>query len=649
MKMFEKGMIGNVEVKNRLAMSPMAMFNTEPDGSLSDRLIEYYTERAKGGYGLIFPSGSKVTTRFEPSIIPQVLNDPHQALQYGILANRVHQYGAKVCAQLTIGSGRVSTPQQVYGGVALKSASATPLFWDPSLNCEPFTIEEIKYLIDEFGKAAKLACDAGVDMVEIHGYGGYLIDQFISSQWNWREDEYGGSMENRLRIVMDLKDAVHQYCGPDYPVILKFTPDHGYEGGRQLEEGIEMLKYLDDKGFAAFHLDYGCWETWYNAVTTVYQKDGVQLFLAKACKDAGIKTPIMTVGKLTLPDMVEKILEEGTADFILHGHQSIADPYWPRKVKSGHYDDIRHCLGCNECLAVQFKNQPIHCAVNPCAGFEKDYALTPAPEKKKVLIIGGGPGGMQAAITAKQRGLDAEIWEKDAQLGGNLRAAGAPEFKLPVRRYLNYLKTQVYKSNVEVKLNKEATAEEILMNKPDAVILAGGSVPVIPKIPGLEKQNVVEATAMLRAGDLPGKNVVVLGGGVVGCETALHLERNGKNVTLVEMMDRLMATGDQCLNNDLDIRRMLDMSSINIMTSAKLAEAEAEAVCVEKDGNKVSVPCDTVVIAVGRKPDKSLEEALTGKIEQVFTIGENRTSPGKILLAVNEAYHTIRLLEDLVN
>ncbi len=647
-KVFERAMIGNVEVKNRLCMSPMAVSHTDCDGSYSDRLIDYYVERAKGGYGMIFPAGAKVSCRFETNVIPNVLQDPHNATRLGIMCNQVHQYGAKVCIQLTIGVGRCANVSQMWDGSVPKSASSCTCFWDPSKTCEPYTTEEVEYLVEEFGRSALLAKQSGADMVEIHGYGGYLIDQFISEQWNNRTDKYGGSREKRLQIVYELRDAVWKYCGKNFPILLKFTPDHGYEGGRKLEEGIEILKLLDDQGFAAFHLDYGCWESWYNAVTTVYEKDGLQLFQAKACKEAGMKTPIMAVGKLTDPATVHEIVESGLVDFVFQGHQSIADPYWPKKVKNGRYEDIRYCIGCNECMQSEFDNRPLHCAVNPCAGFEKEYTLTPAPEKKSVLVIGGGPGGMVAAITAAKRGLEAELWEKDSTLGGNLRAAGAPSFKKPVSRYVEYLKTQLFKHGVKVKVNKEATAEEIIRKNPDVVILAAGAKPIIPRIEGLDQIRMIEATDMLMAKEVEGEKIVMLGGGLVGCEAALHLDEMGKDVTIVEMMDDILATATHCLNCDMSLRKKMKESNIKIMTSSRLVAAEKDGVIVEIGGEKKKVPCDTLIMAIGYRADRSMEDELLGKIDKVFTIGSNLKA-GRVIDATGEAYHTIRLLEHLEN
>lgn len=642
-QLFEKNKIGGIELKNRLCMGPMGFGHTDADGAYSDRQIDYYTERAKGGYGLIYPTATKVSSRFEPSPFPNILQDAHHGTKLNMICERVHQYGAKVCSQLSLGLGRVGVP---YLNTIPKSASRVPYFWDPSITCDEYTVDEIKYLIDEFGKSSLIAQNAGVDFIEMHAYGGYLIDQFISEEWNKRDDEYGGSRENRLRIVYEIKDAVRKYCGPDMPLIIKLTPMHGFEGGRTLEEGIEILKLLDNMGFAAFHLDYGTYECWYNAVTTVYQEEGNQLFIAEAVKKAGIKTPLIVQGKLGDPQLAQKVIEEGTAEIILHGHPSLTDPHWPNKVKRGREEDIRPCIGCNECIYVIMQNKHSTCAVNPLCGMEKDYALTPATEEGDVLIIGGGPGGLMAAITAAQRGFNVELWEKDSELGGALIAAGAPDFKVPVKRYVEYLRRQISKNKIDVHLNKKATVEDIIDRKPDTVILAAGSNPLVPKFEGFDKLNIVEATEMLKAGTCTGNKLVVLGGGLVGCEAAVHLDSKGKEVTVVELLEDILLTAKHSLNNDQALRKLIAESKVKLLTGTRLIQGEEGAVTIEKDGKKETVPCDTLVLALGYVSNKNMEEQLEGKIDRVITIGDN-VKPGKIIDAVHQGYHTARLLEQL--
>ncbi|MGI6778906.1 MAG: FAD-dependent oxidoreductase [Acetivibrionales bacterium] len=557
--LFEKVKIGNLELKNRVVMDPMGFSHTDADGAYSDRQIDYYEERAKGGFGLIYPTATMVTTRFEPAPMPNVLETYIQGTRLGILCDKLHQYRAKVCVQLSLGLGRVSFIDPF---TAPKSASEVPSFFFPDLICTPYTKEEIKFLISKFGYAARLAKNAGADAIEIHAYGGYLIDQFLTPLWNKRTDEYGGSLENRLRILYELRDAVWESCGKDFPLLVKLTPDHQIEGGRTLSEGIEMLKALDNAGFTAFHLDLGTYECWYNAVTTVYQEEGNQLYLAQAAKKAGIKTPLLVQGKLGNPVLAEKVIQDGIAELIGLGHPALTDAHWPNKAKNGKFEDILPCIGCNECINVNLNNRRFACAVNPIMGMEKDYSLTYAPERLYVLVIGAGPGGITAAITAAKRGFEVELWEKESELGGTLIAAGAPEFKEPVAKYVEYLKTQLYKSSVRVRLNKVATAEEILRKNPDAVIIACGAQHIIPEISGMEKNRVLEANQILKTGNCPGDKVVVLGGGIVGCECALHLERMGKDVTIVEILDEVLITADHATNNDLAIKKLLSDSKI---------------------------------------------------------------------------------------
>lgn len=643
--LFEKVKIGNLELKNRVVMDPMGFSHTDSDGGYSDRQIDYYVERAKGGFGLIYPTATMVTTEFEIAPMPNILETYVQGTRLGILCDKVHQYGAKVCSQLSLGLGRVAFVDPY---TAPKSASRVSSFFFPNLICEPYTVEEIKFLVGKFGNAARLAKNAGADAIEIHAYGGYLIDQFLTPIWNNRTDEYGGSLENRLRIVYELRDVVWENCGKDFPLFIKLTLDHQIEGGRTLEEGIEMVKELDDKGFTAFHLDLGCYECWYNAVTTVYEKEGVQLYLAEACKKAGIKTPLLVQGKLGDPVLAEKVINEGTAELIGLGHPALSDPYWAKKAKNGQYEDIKPCIGCNECINVNLLNRNFACAVNPTMGMENEYALTPAKEKLSVLVVGGGPGGLEAAITAAERGFEAELWEKDTRLGGTLLAAGSPEFKKAVSKYVDYLKIQAYKKGVKIALNKEATADEILVKKPDVCIIAGGAHPIIPDVSGLDKMNVLEATDLLK-NNLPTKGkVVVLGGGLVGCETAVHLDRLGKDVTMIELLDDLLLTVNHATNNDLSIKKLVAESNVKVMTGTNLTSCGDSCVMVSKDGKDTKVPCDTLVIAVGYRSEQNLEEALIGKIDKVFTIGDN-VKPAKIFDAVHQGYHTIRLIEELEN
>ncbi|OAA90788.1 NAD(P)/FAD-dependent oxidoreductase [Clostridium ljungdahlii] len=641
--LFEKVKIGNVELKNRMVMCPMGYGSPDADGGISDHQIEYYVERAKGGYGLIFTSGQYVTGKFEKSE-SNFLETPRHGQRLSLLANKLHQYGAKLAVQLTIGLGRVSFIDPF---TAPKSSSNNPSFWFTNLTCEPYTTEEVKWLVDKLGYSALLAKNAGADMVELHAYGGYLIDQFLSANWNNRTDEYGGSPENRMRILFELRDSIWKYCGKNYPIAIKITPDHHFDGGRTLEEGIEMVKMLDNEGFCLLHIDMGTYENWFNAVTTCYQEEGLQLYIAEALKKAGIKTPFLVQGKLNSPKLAEKVVADGLAELIGHGHQSIADPHWPRKAKTGAFNDIIPCIGCNECIYAGFTNKWDVCSVNPTNNSKEEYELTPATEKQSILVVGGGPGGMMAAITAAKRGYDVELWEKDYTLGGTLKAAGAPYFKNDTKKYMEHLIAQVNKHDIKVRLAKAATLENILEKNPDVVILAGGSKPIIPNLNGNGKGHILEATDLLSNGGITGHKIVVLGGGLVGCETALQLDSEDKDVTIVEMLDQLLLTAVHAPNNDMAIKDMIAKSNIKVMTGTKLTAVYEDKVKVSIDGEEKEVPCDTLVLAVGYKADTTLSDSLEQKGKRVFKIGDN-VKAGKIIDAVQQGFHTVRLLEELV-
>ena len=510
------------------------------------------------------------------------------------------------------------------------------------MKCKPFAVEDIHYLADKVGYSASLAKMSGADAVELHAYGGYLLDQFQSSKWNTRTDEYGGSLENRIRFTLECIQAIRSNVGPDFPILVKFTPYHGVEGGRELDEGLEMAKILENAGIDALHVDVGCYEAWYKAISTVYAPEGHQLHIVEAVKNT-VSLPVLGQGKLFDPEKAEEVIENGIADYVVLAHQMLADPHWANKVKEGAIEDITPCVGCNECLLAGFSGKHYYCAVNPQCYAEKEYAL-PKPDgtSKKVLVIGGGPGGMSAAMTAAKRGFDVELWEKTGRLGGNLWAAGTPTFKHDVLRLITYMERQIHKLGVNVRLLKEATAEEVAAGQFDKVILAAGSTPVMPPIPGIEYA--ASANAYLTAQKKPGKKVVVIGGGLVGCEAAAYMKETADEVTIIEMLDDILATADHCLNNDQALRAMLAERNIPAICSAKVTRITPDSVTYIKDGKEASIDCDTVMIAAGYRANNQLEEALEGFVKDLTVIGDAE-APRKILTAVHEGYHAIRVME----
>lgn len=636
-KLFEKSSIGNMKLKNRIVMGPMGTTG-EADGGYNINAINYFAARAKGGAGLIITGANVVSIKYEDRPCTELSNF-HHVDRLAVLVERCHHYGAKVCVQVSPGLGRMVftdpfTPPY--------SASECSSFWFPNLKCKPLTAEDIHYLVDKVGFGASLAKAAGADAVELHAYGGYLLDQFNSKLWNNRTDEYGGELRNRMRFTTECIEAIRKYCGRDFPLLVKFTAYHGVPGGRELEEGLEMAKILEESGVDAIHVDVGCYEAWYKAISTVYNPAGHQIEIVGAVKKA-VTVPVLGQGKLFDPQMAEDVLKEGKTDYVVLAHQMLADPDWANKVKEGHTYDIVPCIGCNECLLAGFTGKHYYCSVNPLCYAEKDYAL---PEKngfqRSVLVIGGGPGGMEAAITAAERGFEVELWEKSDRLGGNLWAAGLPTFKHDVLKLIAYMENKVYRLGVHVRLMKDATVEEITRGNFDKVILATGSTSLMPPIEGIE--NAVPSSDVLLGKVKAGKRAVVIGGGLVGCETAAYVKETSEQVTIIEMLDDILLIANHCRNNDQALRDMLAEREVAIVASAKVKKITKEHVIYEKNGQEVTFPCDTVIIAAGYKSCNALADELEGKVKSFEIVGD-ASSPRKIMTAVHEAYHAVRTME----
>lgn len=628
-----KGRIGNMELKNRVVMAPMGT-TSDGDGGYSARTIRYFAERAKGGTGLIITGRNASVLEYE-GFSCSALADFHHVNRLAALCDQVHAYGSKLCVQIGPGLGRlmyISPTEPPY------SCSPIPSFWYPNLICKELTVDDIKFITDKVGYSAKLAKDAGADAIEMHAYGSYLADQFMTEAFNHRTDQYGGSLENRVRFLGECIESVQNYCGKDFPQIIKFTPVHCLDvpGYRKLEEGVEIAKLLEKWGAHALHVDTGCYEVWYRQIPTVYQKEGCQLFAAEAVKKA-VNIPVICQGKLNRPEFAEKVLEEGKADFIALGHQHIADPDFVNKVKEHRTEDIRPCIGCNECLRLGHLGRNYSCSVNPVAHHEDDFALPTEKKDLSVLVIGAGCGGIMAALTAEKRGMRAEIWEKTNEIGGMLLAAGAPDFKKDVMNYVEYLKCQLEKSNVTVKLNKTATAQEIKEAGFDRVIIATGAEAKIPPIPGVE--NAVEACSVLRQQVEIGDECVIIGGGVVGVETALFLNKMGKKVTLT--VRSKLKYEEESVNNVQCMNDMLKASNVKILEGAAPVGIGKDSVSVLMNGETVTLKSDTTVLATGYRPVNHLVYELEDMDIDCDVIG-NAVKARKIINATGEAYLAVR-------
>lgn len=614
MKLFEEGKIGNMFLKNRVVMAPMGIDYVDPDYGFSEKSIDYYGARAEGGTGLIITGATLVTDEFEEPNKSFLIDCEDKLDRVKKLAERIHAFGSKLCIQLTLGVGKIG-----YIGE----------------NNPSFSVEDIHKMVQAFGQAAALSKSAGVDAIEIHGYGGYLIDQFHSSLWNTREDEYGVSFEGRMKIGLELIEAVRKSCGEDYPIIYKFSPAHLIPGGRELKEGIEMAKILEAAGVSALHVDIGCHACWQNAIPTIYQEPGLHANYIDAIKKE-VNIPVIGHGKLGYPEVAESIVRDGIADFVALGHYLLADPEWANKVKDGREEDLIPCIGCNECMFSILSGEPVACGVNSRCGKEGE-PFAEAIEKKSVLIIGAGPGGLEAAIVAARRGHKVTLWEKGSRLGGNLIPASVPDFKTDLRRLIKYYETQINKLNIDIVMEKEYDTQEIIARNPDVVIVGTGSAPLIPRLPGIRGKNVHAAIDVLSRVEELGNNIIVAGGGFVGCEVAVYLAQRGKKVTIIEMKDRILAE-PMAYNNLLALSKMVAENGVNIMASTKLVEIKNDEVIIEKpNGVLESIQCDSVVLALGFKPRENIKAELEGRIKDVRVIGD-ALAPRRIKHAVSEGH-----------
>ncbi|MCK4353672.1 MAG: FAD-dependent oxidoreductase [Dehalococcoidia bacterium] len=658
-KLFEPANIGQVRLKNRIAMAPMETIGMiNPDGSLTQRAIDYYVERAKGGVGLIISGLFKVENDIDPLTYGQPLVSSAVLPSFTELSEAVHSFGTKIFVQLTAGYGRTASPSELRGQPV--SASAIPNYWDPAIICKELTTEEVEGLVKAFGVAAMIVKLAGIDGIELHGHEGYLFDQFTAAVWNRRADKFGGDLKSRLTFPIETLNIIRKTVGKDFPVQYRFglkhyikgtnakgiLPGEEYkEGGRDIDEGLEMAELLQKAGFDALHVDAGCYESWYWPHPPMYQEHGCMVDMAEKVKEV-VKVPVLTVGRLGIPELAERIIEEGKADIVALGRALLADPDWPMKVQEGRAEDIRPCLGCHDgCMGRITEGKTLSCAVNPATGRERLYELRPALKSKRVLVAGGGVAGMEAARVAAVMGHKVTLYEKGKSLGGHLIEASVPDFKEDLRRLNNWYKTQLRKLGVEIKLETEVTPELVERENPEEVFVATGSNSIKPDVPGIERSTVVTAMDLLLGRKKAGDSVVVVGGGLIGCETALWLAKQGRKVTIVEMLPEAMVAGLPVpRENRIMLLELLAVNNVNILADTGIQEVTSEGIIIiNKTLKRRTIKSDTVVLAVGLKSDDKLYKSLRRKAVHLHALGDCR-EPRNIMGAIWDSYEVAHVI-----
>lgn len=639
--------ISGVTIRNRYAFSPVTTATQWDDkGSITPRFIRYMEDRAKGGFGLLVTGAMSTDGTVDPyQATGPVITAAPEAFKESSkkLLDAVHAHGTKMFAQLTMGLGRN------YPG--LPSPSENVVFGTANDMAPELTAEQIRSKINALIEAAKLVKESGWDGIEVHAmHWGYLLDQFAMKCFNRRTDEYGGTWENRLRAAREIVEGIKRECGENYPVGMRFSLETFVKGaneglltpegeqGRTLEESIECAKLLESYGYDYLSVDTGVYDSFWYACPPMYIPQSFMFDMAEKCTKA-VNIPVICGGRMNDAAACAEAIEAGKFDAVTLGRPGIADPEYPNKAIAGEVEKIRPCIACNAgCFkSVCMDQLPMTCAVNPIAANEIELDLKPGSGTKKVVVVGGGAGGMEAARTAARRGYTVTLFEKTGKLGGHLIEAGAHHFKKEVRQLNEWYQRELKELNVNVVLGKEATAEAVKAENPDAVIVATGSITSMPPIKGLEHS--VCALDAINHPEQLGDRIVIAGGGLVGCEIAYDEVQKGKNVTVVEALDKIMAAGAAApLPNLMMMQAEFAARNVNLMINTRVTEiTESGVVVTGADGSQCTVEADTVINALGFRAVNTLAEELKADGIAVCTVGD-ANQPANILKAVAEGY-----------
>jgi len=614
--LFSPFSIKNIELKNRIVMPGLASFLIEDDGSITDKTVEHYRRRAAGGPAMVIVEACAVS--------PEGIVSPHQARIYD---DRFIEGFSRI-AQVMKSEGAVPALQIHHGGrqTSAKVIKRKPLA-PSNLPCptikgdvEPLTVEGIREIIRKFGDAAARAVEAGFELIEIHGAHGYLINEFLSGFSNIREDRYGGDTAGRARFALEVIREVRTRVGKDFPLSFKISAQEFVPGGLTVEESIKILKLLVPAGLDIIQVSAG------NDATPEWISQ--PMFMEKAClADSAaeirraLKMPVMAVGRINDPLVAEDIIKQEKADLVCVGRGLLADPEMPLKAKEGRVDDIRICIACNTCMQSIFRKGRVECLVNPSLGREKEMELVPTDTPKKVMVVGGGPGGLHVAWVAARRGHEVHLYEKQAELGGQLTLGSVTKYKKELLSLIRFQKRQIEKSGVRTHLNSEVTLKTITKEKPDVIVLSTGSIPIRPEVPGIEKPIVRTLSEAFSDDQVAGKRTVIVGGGATGCEVAHHLSETGSSVTIVEQLGKLAEQLESVTRKVL--LQQLRENNVQFLTRHKLSKVEDNGVWLEgPDRVESFLEAEAVVIAVGNRPDNRLYEQLKGTEIPVYQIGD---------------------------
>ena len=634
--------LGNLTLKNRIFAAPTSQFNLSPQSYLTRENIAYYELKAAGGVAVVTIGDGIVHTKTGKAHRLQIpLDDEMVLTSLGDAAKAIKRHGAIPSIELSHG-GKYGGLPSLEGKDVEDRISYGPSHEITDDGLEVFEMPEelILEIVEAYGKAAALVKRAGYEMLLVHGAHGWLLSQFLSPRVNKRKDKYGGSFENRARLILMVLDCIREAVGPGFPIELRMNGDEFIEGGCTLEDGIKLAKLVENK-VDLINVSAGnheVLELFVRTHPTFFLEHGCNVYLAAAIKKA-VKVPVSCVGGITDPEQMEEIIASGKADIVELARALLADPYLPKKASAGKTEEIIPCLRCHTCMSeLQVRNTLI-CTVNPRVGneFENKFLLPPPEKSKKVLIAGGGPGGMQAAITAAARGHQVILCEKTSSLGGALKFAEHIPFKDDLHKFRKHLEYMIRASKAVVLLNTEVTPEFVGSQSPDVLIVAVGATPIIPKIPGIDIDKVVLATDIHNADVTIGDKVVILGGGLVGCEEAVYLAKSGKDVTVIEMLDEVAQDAPFFYR----IALMVELSKyVKVVTATEgKAITEEGILCVDSDSKEKLYEADTIICAVGQRSLTSIVDQLRDTAPEFYYIGDC-VKPQKVTEAISAGYNT---------
>jgi 2,4-dienoyl-CoA reductase-like NADH-dependent reductase (Old Yellow Enzyme family)/thioredoxin reductase len=634
--------IGGMVLKNRFVVPALATNYGDANGNITKKVMDYYITRAKGGYGLIVIEVVAV----EPigRAIPNQLGiwDDYFIPQWAEFIDELHKYGAKVAIQLHH-AGRQCAKENI-GGQTPVAPSAIPCPIRKEMPHE-LTIHETYSIIDQFATAARRAVNSGADAIELNGAHGYLIAQFMSTYANKRIDEFGGNFDARMMFPIKIIKRIRREVGNGVPIIFRMSGEEKVAGGRDLNESAVVAKVLTDQGIDAMSMSAGVYDSLEHMSAPSAFPPGHNVYIAEAIKKA-VDIPVIIAGRINYPQLAEEVIRTGKADFVAIGRGSLADPEFPNKVAGGSVNEIAPCIGCLQgCMGYLFDKDKmkISCLVNPFVGKENEWKINKANDPKKIIVVGAGPAGLEFSWIAAKRGHQVICYEKESVVGGQFRIAGIPPTKNELLNALVYFKTMCDKYNVQFRMNTEFTKEMVRVEKPDSIILATGSEPLIPEIKGINNPKFINAIDLLDSKCMVGENVLVVGGGLLGAETADYIAERGSRVSIIEskssivfdcqgyvrkyLLERLRSNGVVCT---------VSANVIEFLENGVIYETTTSKNGIYTSSVKTLDGFDSVVLAMGSVSYNPLYNEINYAVAETHVIGD-AFIVGKAITAISNA------------